>query len=177
MELIEALTKKKKEILSLWIERTLDSYASPGFFKKSQDPFANPVGVNIAKGLTDLLELLMNNADQPAYLKPLDQVVRIRAVQDFTPSQAMAPFLELKWVVKQVLSGDKETTPLLRDLDVFDCEIDRMALGAFDIFTECREQLYRNRIRELKSGSAILTDAACPSAVMRQEMIDTGKNI
>jgi hypothetical protein len=30
--------------------------------------------------------------------------------------------------------------------------------------------LYQNRIRELKSGSAILTDAACPSAILRQEL-------
>ena len=29
-------------------------------------------------------------------------------------------------------------------------------------------------IRELKSGSAILTDAACPSAVLRQEMQSGG---
>jgi len=176
MELIEALSNKKKEILSLWIERTLDSYTAPGFFKKSKDPFANPVGVNIANGFTALLELLLNNAEQQAYLKPLDQVVRIRAVQDFTPSQAMAPFLELKWVVKHVLSGDKATQPLLQMLDTLDCDIDRMALAAFDIFAECREQLYRNRIRELKSGSAILTDAACPSALIRQEMSDAGKN-
>ena len=176
MELIETLSNKKKEILSLWIERTLDSYTAPGFFKSSKDPFANPVGVNIASGLANLLELLLSKEELQAYRKPLDQVVRIRAVQDFTPSQAMAPFLELKWVVKQVLSRDKKTQPLLGMLDTLDCEIDRMALMAFDIFSECREQLYRNRIRELKSGSSVLTDAVCPSALMRQEMKGVGKN-
>jgi hypothetical protein len=176
MELIEALANKKKEILSLWIERTLDSYTSPGFFKRSKDPFANPVGVSIANGLTALFELLMNKAEQQAFLQPLDQVVRIRAVQDFTPSQAVAPFLELKWVVKQVLSSDKETKPLLPLLDTLDCEIDRMALAAFDIYAECRELLYRNRVRELKSGSSILTDAGCPSALARQEKRAAGKD-
>lgn len=170
MELNEALLSKKEEILSLWIERTLDSYTSPGFFKKSKDQFANPVGVNIAEALGSLLELLLNKADQEAFGKPLDQVVRIRAVQEFTPSQAVAPFLELKWVVKQVLSGDKATQSVLPALDMLDCEIDRMALGAFDIFAQCREQLYRNRINELKSGNAILTDAVCPSSLERRAM-------
>jgi len=169
MELTEALADKKKEILSLWIERTLDSYAAPGFFKRSKDPFANPVGVNIANGLTALFELLVAQAEPATFLKPLDQVVRIRAVQEFTPSQAMAPFLELKWVVKQVFSGHKETQVLLGQLDTLDCAIDRMALAAFDIFAECREQLYRNRIRELKTGSSILTDAACPSKLVQPE--------
>ena len=169
MELNEALLKKKQDILSLWTERTLDSYTSPGFFKQSKDPFANPVGVNIASSLNDLFALLLSNADQQGYLKPLDQIVRIRAVQDFTPSQALAPLLELKWVVKQIFSAGKDTKPLLGQLDSFDCNIDRMALAAFDIYTDCREQLYRNRVRELKSGSAQLTDGGCPSAMLRRE--------
>ena len=174
MDLNEALANKRKEILALWIERTLDSYTSSGFFKRAKDPFANPVGVNISNGLTALFDLLLVNADQQAFLVPLDTVVRIRAVQEFTPSQALAPFLELKWVVKQVFSAGKETRPLLATLDDLDCTIDRMALAAFDIYTACREQLYRNRVQELKSGRAILTDAACPSALMRQERQKTG---
>ena len=170
MELTEALASKKQDILSLWIERTLDSYASPGFFKSSKDPFANPVGSNIVSGLTQLFELLASQADAQSFVGPLDQVVRIRAVQDFSPGQAVAPFLELKWVVRQVFSGDKGTRQLLGTLDALDCEIDRMALSAFNIYSGCREQLYQNRIRELKSGSSILTDAACPSAILRQEL-------
>lgn len=170
MLLMEALSKKKQEILSLWIERTLNSYSSPGFFKTAKDPFANPVGSNIASGLTELLDLLLSEVDPQAFARPVDQVVRIRAVQDFTPAQAVAPFLELKWIVKQVLAKDSGTKELMAALDTLDCEIDRMALTAFNIYSECREQLYRNRIRELKSGSALLTDAACPSAVLRREL-------
>jgi hypothetical protein len=174
MELTEALTAKKKEILALWIERTLDSYVSPGFFKSSKDHFANPVGSNISAGLTALFELLIDHATPQDYVNPLDQVVRIRAVQDFTPAQAVAPFLELKWVVKQVFASDKKMQLVLTSLDALDCDIDRMALAAFDIYCECREQLYKNRIRELKSGSALLTDAACPSAMLRQELGSKG---
>ncbi len=169
MELTHALAAKRKEILGLWIERTLDSYVSSGFFKSAKDPFANPVGSNISAGLTALFELLVEQAPLQNFAKPLDQVVRIRAVQDFSAAQAVAPFLELKWVVKQVFANDKSMQSLLASLDAFDCEIDRMALAAFDIYCECREQLYKNRIRELKSGSALLTDAACPSALLRQE--------
>ena len=172
MLLSEALSNKKQEILNLWIERTLNSYSAPGFFKTAKDPFANPVGSNIATGLTALFDLLLAGADAGSYVKPLDQVVRIRAVQDFTPAQAVAPFLELKWVIKQVVSGDKATQPLLAELASLDCEIDRLALAAFDIYSECREQLYRNRIRELKSGTALLTDAVCPSALLRRQQAD-----
>ncbi len=169
MELTEAFTEKRKEILSLWVERTLNSYTSPGFFKKAKDPFANPVGVNTSDALHSIYDLLLSNAEPEAYQKPLDTIVRIRAVQEITPSQAVAPLLELKWVVKQVLKSDRKTSSLLADLDNFDCEVDRIALIAFDIYTACREQVYRGRIRELKSGSYLLTDSACPSALLKEE--------
>lgn len=174
MELNEALTGKKKDIVALWIDRTLDSYIAPGFFKKSTDPFANPVGSNISAGLTRLVDVLLDKSGPEAYHQPLDQIVRIRAVQEFTPSQAMAPFLELKWVIKQIFSSDQTTKPLLATLDYLDCEIDRIALAAFDIYCECREQVYKNRIRELKSGHSILTDSACPSALLRQAQEKVG---
>jgi len=169
-DLRTALEAKKKAILDVWIERTLNTYSSPGFFKKAVDPFANPVGSNITAGLTQLYEALLGEAGPDVYAKPLDQVVRIRAVQDFTAAQAVAPFLELKWVIKQVLAGDQATKPLLGGLDQLDCEIDRIALAAFDVYCQCREQLYRNRIAELKSGRSVLTDAACPSALLKQEL-------
>jgi len=164
----EALTKKKNDILSIWIDRTLDSYVSSGFFKKARDRFANPVGANIREGLTRLFELLLTDADRKEMMGPLDQVIRIRAVQDFTPSQAVAPILELKWVVKQVFTADKNTCPMLSELDLFDCDVDRLALMAFDLYVDCREQLYKNRVRELKSGRYILTDSACASALIKE---------
>ena len=170
MNLIEALKKKKEKILSIWIERTLDSYTSSGFFKRSKDRFANPVGANIKEGLTQLFNLLVKGADPQEYTEPLDQVIRIRAIQDFSPAQAVAPILELKWVVKQVFSADKECKDLLLELDSFDCDVDRAALAAFDLYMECRDRLHRTRIRELKSGSYILTDSACASAVVRQNL-------
>ncbi|HHD63298.1 MAG TPA: hypothetical protein ENK96_02805 [Desulfobulbaceae bacterium] len=166
--MIEALQKKKKEILFIWIDRTLDSYVSSGFFKKSRDKFANPVGANIREGLSRIFELLIGDKDQKEMVKPLDQVIRIRAVQDFSPAQAVAPILELKWVVKQVFATDKATRPMLSEMDSFDCDVDRLALTAFDMYMNCREQLYKNRVRELKSGRYILTDSACASALIKK---------
>ncbi|HDL98300.1 MAG TPA: hypothetical protein ENH16_01790, partial [Desulfobacteraceae bacterium] len=107
--------------------------------------------------------------------EPLDQVIRIRAVQEFTPAQAVSPILELKWVVKQVLSADKDTRPLLAELDSFDCDVDRAALAAFDIYMNCREQLHKARIFELKSGNFILSDSGCPSALIRKNSQDKSR--
>ena len=174
MTLTEALQRHKKNILSLWIERTLDSYTSPGFFKKAKDPFANPVGANTSQALEKIFELLIDNAEAEAYTEPLDQMIRMRAVQSFTPAQAVAPLLELKWVIKQIFKNDSEVSDLLDDMDEFDCEVDRIALAGFNNYVECREQLYRCRINELKSGSHVITDSGCPSKVLKDQPGPTG---
>ena len=164
-----ALRAQREKIVSLWVDRTLDSYISSGFFKTSRDRFANPVGANIREGLGRLYELLLEGAMPEKMLAPLDQVIRIRAVQEFSPSQAVAPILELKWVVRKVLGKQRAEGNLEAELDDFDLDVERLALLAFDMYTECREQLYRNRIQELKSGRHILTDAGCVSSLVRQQ--------
>ncbi|PIE59885.1 MAG: hypothetical protein CSA32_01695 [Desulfobulbus propionicus] len=169
MEVTEALCSGKKEIQALWLERTLTTYTSSDFFKKAKNPFANPVGVNISQALNSLYDLLVSNAETEAMLPPLDQLIRIRAVQEFSPAQAVAPLLELKWVIKQVFSRQEETKALLSQLDQVDCDIDRMALAGFNIYVACREQLYQCRINELKSGNHVLTDSGCPSRLLDKE--------
>lgn len=175
MNLSETLQEKKKQIQSIWIDRTLDSYTSPGFFKKSVDAIANPIGANIRDGLSSLLDLILQDADIESYTKPLDQIVRIRAVQDFSPSQAVVPFLELKWIVRQVLNDSNKTKHLVHELAELDCKIDRLALAAFDKYMECREQLYKVRISELKSGRHILSDSPCPSSQVEKTQVDINK--
>jgi len=175
MNLSEALHEKKKQILALWIDRTLDSYSSSDFFKHSRDHIANPIGANIRTGLTTIYDLLLQGGKTEEYTPALDQVIRIRAIQDFTPSQAVVPFLELKWVVRQVLADDKKANPPAEDLAEFDCAVDRVALAAFDTYTRCREQLYQVRIQELKSGSYILTDSPCPSSQLKERRKGPGK--
>lgn len=168
MDLNEALRQKREAIVEMWVDRTLDGYGAATFFKQGKDRFANPVGANIREGLRALFDLLVRNEDPASFNGPLDKVIRIRAVQEFTPGQAVAPILELKWVVRSVLAKDKATKGLLGDLQDLDLHVDRAALAAFDLYTACREQLYQNRVRELKSGTYVLTDSKCPSQLLRK---------
>lgn len=169
MNLSETLQEKKQQIQTIWVDRTLDSYTSSGFFKKSLDNIANPTGGNIRDGLSTILDLLLEGRNPDEYSKPLDQVIRIRAVQDFSPSQAVVPFLELKWVIRQVLNADKKTIHLTQELTELDFQIDRLALMAFDTYMECRERLYQVRIKEIKSGNYILADTPCSSSPLKDQ--------
>ena len=128
MNLSETLQEQKKQIQTIWVDRTLDSYTSSGFFKQSLDKIANPTGGNIRDGLSCIVDLLLDGADPEEYSKPLDQVIRIRAVQDFSPSQAIAFIFILKGVIRDEFKNGSRESPAWDDLVVIENRIDRMAL-------------------------------------------------
>ena len=68
-----------------------------------------------------------------------------------------------------MLGEEALQAPLVAELNEFDCAVERMALMAFDLYCQCREQLYRNRLNELKSGRALFTDGGCPSRFLDAE--------
>ena len=65
------------------------------------------------------------------------------------------PTLAVAWppAGRRVISARDQALPFLAaaaDLGAIDGEIDRIALAAFDVFAECREQVYQLRIEEVK---------------------------
>ena len=143
MSSAQALAQKKKELLEHWFQTTIDSYPADTarFLKNQQDPFANPVGQTTYQSLEALLDALITGAGREAMKKALDPVIRIRAVQTFTPSKATVFVFALKQIVRDHLVV--ESGP---EMDALDRQIDEMAMTAFDAFMACREKIY-----ELKS--------------------------
>ena len=166
MELKEALHNKRHEIVDQWVDYTLSTYESSSFFKKEKDPFANPVGGTIRTALKKLFTLLPQGGDASTYSEPLSKVMHLRSVQEFSPSQAVAPLNAVKHITREMLSSDEETKHLVHELYDFEFAVDLAMLAAFDLYMECREKIYQVRIDEIKSGSHILTDSACPSQAL-----------
>ena len=166
MELAEALHNNRYKIVDKWVEYTLSTYISSTFFKKEKDQFANPTGGAVRNGLKALFPLLVKGSDGDEVKESLAHFMRLRSVQEFSPSQAIAPVNAVKHITRDVLSSDKETKDLVNDLYDFDFAVDLAMLAAFDLYMECKERVYQIRIREIKSGSNILTDSACPSKVL-----------
>jgi hypothetical protein len=179
MNLGEVLKDKREEIVNKWVEYTLSTYKSSAFFLKEKDAFANPVGGNIRQALKRLFALLVENANPQEFLAPLEQIILIRSVQEFSPSQALAPINAVKHIVREVLATDKQASELVGDLYDFEFAVDLALLSAFDVYMQCRERLYQIRIKEVKTGSHILTDSRCPTALLnniRKENSETVKS-
>jgi len=163
MDIAEGFRCHGEKIVKRWVEYTLSTYISSGFFKKEKDIFANPVGGNLRAGLGKLFLLLAKGADPHEFTAPLEQIISIRAVQEFTPGQAIAPLNAVKHIVREAFAADKERKQLIDELYDFEFSVDLAVIAAFDIYMQYRERMYQVRIAEIRSGSHILTDSKCPS--------------
>jgi len=81
----------------------------------------------------------------------LDGIVRIRAVQEFAPSEALGFIFQLKDVVRKVLAKAPQHPAAANELDVFDSAVDDLALFAFDLYMQCREKIYDIKAKEARS--------------------------
>jgi len=141
---MKAVAEKRSDVVQEWFERTLRSYPGQtvGFLRGEKDPFRNPVGHTLREGLGVLFDEILGEMDEARITAALDAIVRIRAVQDHTASQAVA-FL---FLLKEVL---REKSPAA-DLAALENRIDRMALLAFDLYMKCREKIYEIKAEEAK---------------------------
>jgi len=166
MTLEEALHNNRYKIVDKWVEYTLSTYQASDFFRKEKDSFANPIGGTIRDSLKKIFSMLAKNEDASSFREPLSRIMHLRSVQEFTPSQAVAPLNAVKHITRDVLASDKETKALVADLYDFEFSVDLALLAAFDLYVECREKIYKIRVDEIRSGKQILTDSACPSKAL-----------
>jgi hypothetical protein len=84
--------------------------------------------------------------------------MKIRAVQQFTPSQAVGFVFRLREIVRAELGGVAADPEVSVELAELDAQIDRIALAAFDTYVACREQVYELRINEVKRQVSWIVD-------------------
>jgi hypothetical protein len=177
MNLETLLAPKKKALTQKWITQVLDSYGSPEFFKRQKDRFANPIGATISEGLQDLYGILLEERDLREAAVPLENIIKIRAVQDFTPSQAVSFVYLLKSIVREELAREKKREEMQASLSALEARIDKVALMAFDFYMDCRERLHKIRVNEVLSGRSTLTDGTkCVSAMLKRQQTESEEN-
>jgi hypothetical protein len=151
MRLQELLAQNKTAIIDKWFGVVVDSYPADTarFIKTQKNPFSNPVGGTTLKGLTGLIDELLGEMNSDAINSFLDPIIRIRAVQSFTPSQATSFVFSLKKIIRNQLNkSDLNDNGLLTELSEFDNKIDVIGLMAFDVYMKCREKIYQIKANE-----------------------------
>lgn len=146
------LSQKKEVILKKWFDQVIQTYPedTSKFFGQKKDPFSNPVGRAIFKGLESILGELFGAMDSEALKSFLDPIVRMRAVQGFSPSAAVSFVFGLKSIIRRELSKETPAGEVLDLLLEVDSRIDALSLLAFDIHVGCREKIFELKTNEMK---------------------------
>ncbi len=160
------LLEEKRTIIKRWINLTVDTYPSESgsFLRNQKDQFANPVGAAIAQGAEALFDWVTGDSKEysPLVVRRLDDIVRIRAVQQFSPSNAVAFVFLLKNSIREVVSKKfSKDSGHFGELLEIESRIDSLALTAFDMYMKCREKLFEMRAMEIRNRTSRILERAC----------------
>lgn len=134
------LESHEEEIVGAWLEKVAATY--PGhmakFLLSERDQFRNPAGFTFKQNLPRLFTGLLEGAGPMALKESVDAIVRLRAVQDFTPSEAVGFVFLLKEAVREACPSWRSEEGVAEFLG----RVDGLALQAFDSYSACREKIF-----------------------------------
>lgn len=171
--LIDLLVDNRSAVINRWTDLIFDTYPpeSKKFMQSKKNRITNPVGASIEEGAHKLFDWLVGGED--ADLKEmcgfLDNIVRIRAVQEFSASRSIGFVFLLKTAIREVLKAEIRRERLFEDLLVIEGRIDELALLAFDNYSQCRQQLHEIRLMEVRNRTSRLLERACQKYGMPSE--------
>ncbi|MBM4144754.1 MAG: hypothetical protein FJ240_00545 [Nitrospira sp.] len=153
MNFNDLLKNRKPAIIKKWFHATADTYPSnaSNFIKSQADCFHNPVGYTLAEGVEGLFDgLLRDDANSERFFPYLNDIIKIKAVQDFSPSNAISFIFLLKPIIREEIAKETNGKNFSDELLSFESEIDGLALLSFDIYMKCRERIYEIKTEEVK---------------------------
>lgn len=170
------LTENRTTILEGWFERVLHSYPAESgkFLGGTKDAFANPVAASLRSCLAGILDFLIEGGELEELRRRVEQFIKARAVQEFTPAGAMAFVFLIKNVVREQLDdqlGDPATVRALLD---FESDVDGVALICFAHYSEAREKLHQIALTSNYRQTHVLVDRM--NKMSAQRMKDRGES-
>ena len=150
--LYELLIKYKSSIVSKWIKLIIDSYSieSSKFFNMEKNQFSNPVGTTISTNAASIFDEIVGSKDFEKITLLLTDIIKMRAIQDFSPSEAVGIVFLLKKVIREELNEEINQEKIFDEFAELEFVIDKTALIAFDLYMESREKVFQIRLNDEK---------------------------
>ena len=153
-----ALCRTEQEhILAKWNEAVFASYPldTTGFARTREDQFRNPGGHAIRLALEETYKAVSGQLSSERLLRvSLEMFVKLRAVQNFTPVQALGVMYLLKPLLRERILPACLRNGLLEEYLEAESRLDTAALLACDIYVASRVQVFEERVGEIKRRHA-----------------------
>ena len=156
MSLKDLLAEKQDEIAEKWVQAVNGTYpfGTVGFLRTKSDPFINPVGQrNKETARAFVASFLDNEPDADELSKVIDEFIRVRAVQDFSPEDAAGIIMALKPIISETLGSRLNAYVKehgLKEYQLLEGHIDALALLAFGAYARCQNKMADMRVDEFK---------------------------
>jgi len=149
----DLLKKNKAAILERWFHLILETYPAntATIMRKEKNQFTNPVGSTISREIEVLFKKLCEGIWDEKCQASLDSILKIRSVQDFSPSKAVGFIFLLKRAIGETLKNEICKESVMDEWLKFQSKIDELALFAFDIYMDCREKICDIRVNQAKT--------------------------
>ena len=153
MVLENLLFQNKTAILKRWFDLILETYPADtvALMRKEQNQFKNPVGATFSREIETLLKQLCEGVQNGECQASLDAILKIRSVQDFSPSKAVGFIFQLKKAIEETLKSEICREQNIEAWRAFLSRIDALALQAFDVYMGCREKICEIRVNQAKA--------------------------
>ncbi|MDL2207424.1 RsbRD N-terminal domain-containing protein [Desulfovibrio sp. OttesenSCG-928-M16] len=151
--LLALLWPHKEAMEKRWIDTVHGTYPfdTVGFLRTHRDRFANPVGFRTEEAARTLLEVMFaDTPDEAAISSAIEEIIRVRAIQDFSPEMAVGVFYAMKDILRDTVRKHGQLEDVLPALLNMESRIDAVVLLAFGAYARSRETLHRLKVEEFK---------------------------
>ena len=150
---------RRTQAINQWLDAVFAMYPleNTGFMRTREDRFANPVGHALRQAAEALYDAVTGaDTEREAINAALAAMVRVRAVQDLRPDQAVGALFLLKPILRELFLVDALAAGDFRGYLDMESRVDTLALMAFNLYVADREAVYAERVAEQRRSTAQL---------------------
>jgi hypothetical protein len=149
----QVLISKKGAIIEAWHHAVMATYAAEAraFLTSEKDPFCNPVGHVLHRTGDALFEIAMTGVERERAEEDLADIVRIRAVQDFSPSQALSFVDAMRQAIRHEVLPVVAEEAGFRHLLRIESRLHEAMLVAVDLYVACKKRIDDIRVKEAQA--------------------------
>lgn len=155
MNFIEHLSKSRESISARWLKALIESYPqeSGKFLFSKKNEFTNPIGHAYEKGLADIFAAVFNRKTDDLQ-QAMQEIVKIRSIQDYSASFAMNFMFILKDVIKEEYESYSKNKGDWKEYAEAIAMADEALKTALDMLLIQRERIYEIKANEVKKRTS-----------------------
>jgi hypothetical protein len=153
-KLAKVISENKEALRDAWLKSIFGTYPkeAAAILNSSKDQFQNPLGYVTKEAVKNVLDCIATHSDESTLRTALFPLIQVRAIQELTPSEAIAPAFLFKEALVSVVGQQRLKEMFSEFLKLSDLILST----SVDILTECKLKVSEVRIEEIKRNMYML---------------------